>query len=90
MCNEIENKPGHWPPRGGRAGALLKRAAPPALVYLGVALGLPALNGASLKYGAEFWKHAAATCVTLVILVAVLLALEMAWEKALTRFQRER
>jgi hypothetical protein len=83
MCNEVENKPGiaeKAAAMGGRVEVLLKRTALPALVYLGVTLGLPALNGASLKYGAGFWRHAAATCVTLAALVAMLLALELGYD----------
>lgn len=85
MCNEIDRPPG----LRERGSAFLKRAALPALIYLGVALGLPALNGASIKYGSGFWKHALATCVTLTALVAALLVLELGCEWAVAKFQRE-
>lgn len=85
MCNEIETKEKAVLPEP--VARMWKRAGLPAMIYLGVALGLPLLNGASQKYGSGFWKHALTTCATLAVLVGLLLVLELAWERILARLK---
>ena len=82
MCAGNE---GGWPP--GMWSRTLRRAwktaGLPACIYLGMALGVPAVNGAFLKHPDEFWGHALTVGLVLGALVGILLTLNALWEALL-------